>query len=433
MREVAHLQGAELLVQRLGAQAALHEPKVRAGQIAFDLRGRKAGPRRLAVLPPARQHHQGTPLGPNRPDGRAFDLRGNRLFAPRDAKVLVQAFLAAFQHAAPQRGREQVGVVDVVGRRRVVPIAVHQLLDDHGGIRGFGCGVEEAPLDHQLRRGNPFERVELAACLGQRVVGLSDAQLAQKRRARVLAVGHRAACVRHVAEHEHVARTGRQGGRERQVADEHVGIRHAHARRARARDVHRRLREHGHAGVRPLPHASRGLQDLARNPQRGQLFVPIGLRHAGQRADGVLQRACDHRRLGIGRQVLQVRERLARGAQLRAFLARVRQTVGAQLRVDAARPHDGHARNRRETARRPGPRGRPPRRSPAGAGRTAHGRSPCRRTLARARRAHALPSRSSVAATSAYVPGASLHAKTTRSSPRPCSSPTRSTSRRGRA
>ena len=105
MREVAHLQGAELLVQRLGAQAALHEPKVRAGQIAFDLRGRKAGPRRLAVLPPARQHHQGTPLGPNRPDGRAFDLRGNRLFAPRDAKVLVQAFLAAFQHAAPQRGR----------------------------------------------------------------------------------------------------------------------------------------------------------------------------------------------------------------------------------------------------------------------------------------------------------------------------------------
>ena len=98
----------------------------------------------------------------------------------------------------------------------------------------------------------------------------------------------------------------------------------------------------------PAPRRLAACRHLARCPQRGQLFVPIGLRHAGQRADGVLQRACDHRRLGIGRQVLQVRERLARGAQLRAFLARVRQTVGAQLRVDAARPHDGHARNRRE-------------------------------------------------------------------------------------
>ena len=224
VREVAHLKRPESFVQVVQAQTPLSEPLVRALQIAFDLRRRKARlVEHLPALQHARKYHERTRLRRHRTRQRRLDARRFRRRRIRQRIVGAQGIFTAQQHPVLQTLGKRIRVVDVLGSRGVVPIAVDELLQHHARVRGVGGRIVEAALEDQLIGCSVLEREERTAHAGKRRIGTLHAKMLEQHPGGVLGIGRRIGGACQVCRHEHLARAAAQRRRRVLIGHQHIG------------------------------------------------------------------------------------------------------------------------------------------------------------------------------------------------------------------
>ena len=352
VREVAHLKRPEPLVQVIQAQTPLSEPLVRALQIAFDLRRRKARLiEHLPALQHARKHHKRTRLRRHRARERRLDTRCHRRRRIGQRIVGAQGIFAAQQHPVLQMLGKRIRVVDVLGGRRVVPIAVDELLQHHARIRGVGGRVVEAALENQLVGCTVLQREERATHAGKRRIGALHAKMLEQHPGGVLGIGRRIGGACQIGRHEHLARAASQRRRRVLAGHQHIGHTKAgalatagrhDARHADFQTLH--LVEHR---ISAQPRQLGGVGGAPQSAQRGKLFGTPRFRAVRHAPHGRLKLVGG---LGIQAQGKSLHRRKQRvvAAQAGAQVGPLRRAIGAHIGVKFERRLFRHPGERRQ-------------------------------------------------------------------------------------
>ena len=199
--EIAHLQRAESLVEPFETQAALGEPLVRALQIAFDLRGREA---RLVA-------------GRGKLDRLAWQVTA------RHDGILDKGLLPALDDPLLQTSGQHEGILDIVGCRRILAIAVDEFLEDGGGVRRVGILVVEATNDKERLAGRCQQGRKRSAHTRERIVVWEYSQLGEKRCRRIVGIGSGECGAREIARNGNIAGCGGERHRMSIVREHNVG------------------------------------------------------------------------------------------------------------------------------------------------------------------------------------------------------------------
>ena len=297
MREVAHLKRPEPLVQVVQAQTPLSEPLVRALQIAFDLGRRKARlVEHLPALQHTRKHHERARLRRHRTRQRRLDARRLRRRHIGERIVGAQGIFAAQQHPVLQTFGKRIRVVDILGGRGVVPVAIDELLQHHARVCRVGGRIVEAALEDQLIGCSVLEREERTAHAGKRRIGALHAKMLEQHPGSILGIGRRVGGACQVRHHAHLARAASQRRRRVLIGHQHIGRAKgraiATARRHDTRNVDFQTLHLVKRRISPQPRQFGGASGALQSAQRGKLLGAPRFRTVRHAPHGGLKLGC---------------------------------------------------------------------------------------------------------------------------------------------